>query len=285
MHYLITGGTGFIGRNLVEYLLDTDNKITLAVRNKKRIEECGWDSLVNSVAFDLNSIESGDLWSYFGEPDCVFHLAWQGLPDYDAAFHLTTNLPTQIEFFEKLINGGCPKIVTTGTCFEYGKRHGPLEENMDCNPDNPYAIAKDSLRRAVFELSRGTNTTIIWGRLFYMYGKYQREDSLFGQLNQAIDNKDKVFKMSEGEQLRDYLDIEDVVKYLYFLSQNVNHSDIINVASGKPVSVRKLVENVCRERSANIELELGYYPYSKFESMAFWADITKLKRILAGDLK
>lgn len=283
MHYLITGGTGFVGRNLVEYLLNTDNEVTVAVRDKKRVEDFGWKGLLNCVVFDLNIIESGNLWSYLGKLDCVFHLAWQGLPNYGSPHHLTKNLPKQISFFEKLISSGCPKIVTTGTCFEYGKRYGPLTEDMDCNPDNPYAIAKDSLRKAVFQLSKGTNTTIIWARLFYMYGKYQREDSLFGQLSQAIDNRDKVFKMSGGEQLRDYMDIKDVVKYLYLLSQNMNRSDIINVASGKPVSVRKLVENICRERDADIELELGFYTYSKFESMAFWADITKLNRILTDE--
>ena len=98
----------------------------------------------------------------------------------------------------------------------------------------------------------------------------------------AINNKDKVFRMTQGEQLRDYMDIKDVVKVLYLLSQNVKHPDIINVASGEPISVRKLVENICRQRGANMKLELGYYPYSKFESMAFWADTTKLKKILAG---
>ncbi len=282
MHYLITGGTGFVGRNLVEHLLNTDNKITLAVQSEKRIEERGWKGLLTSVLFDLDNIKTGNLWSYFGEPDCVFHLAWQGLPNYDSTFHLTRNLPNQIKFVEKLINSGCPKIVTTGTCFEYGKKYGPLREDMTCNPDNSYAIAKDSLRKAVFELSKDTNTTIIWVRLFYMYGEHQREDSLFGQLNQAIKNGDEVFRMSEGEQLRDYMNIKDVVKDLYLLSRNVNHSDIINVASGKPISVRKLVENICRQAGANIKLELGYYPYSKFESMAFWADTTKLNNIQAS---
>ena len=281
MHYLITGGTGFVGKNLVEYILTTDNKITLAVRDKRKIEECGGKGLLSSVVFDLNDIKTDNLWSYFGEPDCVFHLAWQGLPNYDSPFHLTTNLPNQIKFFDKLISSGCPKIITTGTCFEYGMKYGPLTEDMNCNPHNSYAVAKDSLRKVVFELSKDT-TTIVWARLFYLYGKHQREDSLFGQLNQAINNKDKVFKMTEGEQLRDYMDIKDVVKYLYLVSQSVNHSDIINVASGEPISVRKLVENICRERGANIELELGYYPYSRFESMAFWADTTKLRKILAG---
>lgn len=282
MHYLITGGTGFIGKNLVDYVLTTDSKITLAVRNKREIEECGWKGLLNSVVFDLDDIKTDDLWGYFGEPDCVFHLAWQGLPNYDSPFHLATNLPNQIKFFEKLINSGCPKIITTGTCFEYGRKYGPLKEDMNCSPHNSYAIAKDCLRKVVFELSKDTNTTVIWARLFYLYGKHQREDSLFGQLNQAINNKDKVFRMTQGEQLRDYMDIKDVVKVLYLLSQNVKHPDIINVASGEPISVRKLVENICRQRGANMKLELGYYPYSKFESMAFWADTTKLKKILAG---
>ena len=283
MHYAVTGATGFIGRNLVEYLLGTPHEITLVVRDKKKIEEYGWNGLRGSVVLDLNNIETSDLWRYMGKPDCVFHLAWEGLPNYGSPFHLTGNLPKQISFFEKLVNSGCPKIVVTGTCFEYGGKYGPLPEEIDCNPSNAYGIAKDSLRRIIFELSKATKATIIWARLFYLYGKYQRADSLLGQLSQAINNKEEVFRMTAGEQLRDYLDVKDVVRNLYLLSLKVKQSEVINVASGKPISVRRLVENICAEAKAKIKLELGYYPYSKFEPMAFWADTTKLNNILASD--
>jgi nucleoside-diphosphate-sugar epimerase len=280
MNYLVTGATGFIGRNLVEHLLNRDDTITLAVRNSESFEKCGWDNRLQPIPFDMNAVEYDDLWSYFGKPDCVFHLCWQDLPNYDAAFHLTRNLPNQIRFISNLIASGCPKIITTGTCFEYGNKNGPLNEEMCCEPNNSYAIAKDSLRKTMFELSKNTGTTIIWARLFYLYGKYQRDNSLFGQLNNAIREKQESFKMTEGEQLRDYSDIEDIVHLLYLLSIKVNSSQIINVASGTPVSVRKMVETICKKQNATIDLELGAYPYSKFESMAFWADITRMHTIL-----
>jgi len=223
------------------------------------------------------------LWDDWGNPDCVFHLAWENLVDYSSLHHLTKNLPNQINFFKRLIDSGCPKIVATGTCFEYGRRYGPLQEDMVCNPDNSYAIAKDSLRRVAFQLSEDTSTIIVWARLFYMYGNYQRKESLFGQLTQALKDKSKVFRMSQGEQLKDYIAVNDIARYLYLLSKKAHCSDIVNVASGKPVSIRKLVEDICKERNADMKLELGYYPYSVFETVASWADIAKLERIIKGN--
>jgi len=278
MRYLVIGGTGFVGRNLVKHLLATGGEVVLALRDKQKIVECGWYEVVETIDFDLN--EPGNLQSC--KVDCVFNLAWEGLPNYGSPLHLTKNLVNQIRLMQKLIEDKYPKIVVTGTCMEYGMKYGQLNENMSCEPINTYAIAKDSLRRVSFGLCKDTQSTVIWARLFYMYGRFQKATSLIGQLDKAISSRDATFRMSGGEQLRDYMDILDVVKCLYQLSQNVNHSDVVNVASGQPISVRGLVERVCRERGVEMDLELGYYPYSDYEPMAFWADTAKLNRFMTG---
>ena len=83
-------------------------------------------------------------------------------------------------------------------------------------------------------------------------------------LSIAIDNGDTVFNMSGGEQLRDYLPIEDVVQQLYDLHES-RRNGTFNICSGRPISIRYLVEKRIKERSADIELNLGYYPYSDYE--------------------
>jgi hypothetical protein len=102
-----------------------------------------------------------------------------------------------------------------------------------------------------------------------MHGKGQNAKSILSQLDAAIDNGDTVFNMSGGEQLRDYLSIEALVQQLYDLHQSQTKG-AFNICSGKPISIRRLVEERVQERSANITLNLGYYPYPDYEPMAFW---------------
>ena len=75
--------------------------------------------------------------------------------------------------------------------------------------------------------------------------------------------------MSGGEQLRDYLPIEDIVEQLADLYES-GRCGTYNICSGKPISVRRLVEKRVKERGSNIKLNLGYYPYPDYEPMEFW---------------
>jgi len=61
-----------------------------------------------------------------------------------------------------------------------------------------------------------------------------------------------------------------------------NHCRHLNICSGKPISVRQLVEKNILEAKAKIKLNLGYYPYANYEPMAFWGDATKLQKVLGS---
>ena len=108
-----------------------------------------------------------------------------------------------------------------------------------------------------------------------MYGKGQNPGSLLAQLDSAIDRGDECFNMSGGEQLRDFLPVEEVARRIVRLSECVDSDGIYNCCSGTPISVRALVENRIRERNAEIELNLGHYPYPEYEPMEFWGDTAK----------
>ncbi|MCK4859475.1 MAG: NAD-dependent epimerase/dehydratase family protein, partial [Candidatus Omnitrophica bacterium] len=119
-----------------------------------------------------------------------------------------------------------------------------------------------------------------WIRLFYMYGNGQNPSSLLPQLDNALERGDEIFNMSGGEQLRDYLPVEKVAEYVTKISLQNKVLGVINCCSGKPISIRKLVENHMKNRGKTIKLNLGYYPYSDYEPMAFWGDNTKLNSII-----
>ena len=94
--------------------------------------------------------------------------------------------------------------------------------------------------------------------------------SLLAQLETAVANNEKVFNMSRGEQLRDYLPVELMAKKIVSYALDNNLNGIVNCCSGKPISVKRLVEDYVKNNNYNIELNFGYYPYPDYESMAFW---------------
>ena len=102
-----------------------------------------------------------------------------------------------------------------------------------------------------------------------MYGPYQNPKSFLQQLDTAIKKKQKFFKMSKGDQLRDYLPVETVAKKI-FLLYNSKKNGSFNLSSGKPISLKKLAEQKILMHKSNIKLDLGFYPYSDYEPKSFW---------------
>lgn len=284
MKILITGATGFIGNHLVKELLkDTKNEIIATSRDIEKVKKYEWFSRVKYISYDLNSQEELNLFEYFDKPDKVIHLAWDGLPNYNDLIHIEKNLFNNYNFIKNIISNGLKDITITGTCFEYGLINGCLNEELKTNPSNSYGIAKDSLRRFIEELNKEYEFNYKWIRLFYIYGEGQGEKSILSLLDKAIQNNEKEFNMSGGEQLRDYLNIKDVVENILLISNQTLYSkQIINCCNGKPISIRKLVENHLNKKEYNIKLNLGFYPYQDYEPMAFWGNNNKLDLIKKG---
>ena len=149
-------------------------------------------------------------------------------------------------------------------------------------PDCSYAIAKDNLRRYLVELQKNNKFIFQWVRLFYMYGKGQNKKAIIPQLEAAISRGESEFKMSGGEQLRDYLPIESVAEYLSKIALQKRITGIINCSSGTPISIRKLIEDEINKNNYKIKLNLGFYPYPTYEPMAFWGNKTKLNLIISN---
>ena len=280
MRVLVTGSTGFIGNYVVSELLKTSCDVIVTSRNSAKASGYRWYPKVAHIPCDIYESKGRNFYSYFKEPEILIHLAWKGLPNYKNLFHFEENLFSEYTFLKSMVLGGVKQILITGTCFEYGMREGLLNEQMVANPTTPYGIAKDSLRRFLEQLNREVPFIMAWVRLFYLYGLGQNKSSLLSQLNQAIKNGDERFNMSGGEQLRDYLPVEKVAKYLVKVALQKKVSGTINCCSGKPVSIRNLVESVLKENHQKMSLNLGYYPYPDFEPMAFWGDNRKMREII-----
>ena len=277
---LVTGATGFIGGHVIKELLDKGHKVVATSVSREKAMATDWYNKVEYIPLDLKTLAVGvDYYSFFNKPDILIHLAWEGLPNYKSDFHLEENLPRHYFFLENLVLHGLTDISVTGTCFEYGMQEGCLDEAMATFPNNPYGMAKDTLRKKLEELQRKRQFVFKWIRLFYMYGKGQSPNSLLSQLDRALANDEQLFNMSGGEQVRDFLPVEKVAANIAGIALQEKVTGIINCCSGRPVTVKEFVKNYLERQGKKIELNLGYYPYPDYEPMAFWGDITKLKKI------
>lgn len=278
MRIAVTGATGFIGRHVVRNLCERGIRPVLSARNPPA-EDLGCEF----ITLDINNPPE-DVFSRLKNPDVLIHLAWGGLPHYRSLHHFEQELPSQYRFLKLLIENGLRQLVIAGTCFEYGLTEGRLSEEMPTHPCTVYGLAKDTLRRALEFLQTTIPFQLTWARLFYLFGEDQSPNSLYGQLKKIALTGSIRFPMSGGEQLRDYLPVEEAARLLVDLAIRPQNCGIVNICSGQPISVRRLVERWIEERGWNIKLELGYYPYPDYEPMAFWGDRRKLDQILCKSI-
>lgn len=280
MRIAVTGATGFVGRAVLSELT---RRGICAVASSRSAESAVPATIGHRiVSLDLHEAPV-DAFDRLGRPDTLIHLAWSGLPNYRSLHHTESELPAQYRFLSGLIESGLQTLVVAGTCAEYGMQFGPLGEDLPLRPEHSYGLAKKMLLNELERLKTKRPFTLTWARLFYLLGAGQAETSLLSQLHKAVVAGEKTFNMSGGEQLRDYLAIEDAAHLLVSLALSGRDTGAVNICSGRPVSVRRLVEGMVHDNGWTISLNLGFYPYSDYEPMAFWGDRRKLEAVLGKE--
>jgi dTDP-6-deoxy-L-talose 4-dehydrogenase (NAD+) len=263
---IVTGATGFIGRHLIPLLINKKYKVIAIVRDIEKSKNFDWFKDVHFKQLDFYK-DTLNLEEYNNHG--LIHLAWEGLPNYKDNFHYEVNLQRDYEFIKSMIKNGVSQVFISGSCAEYGMQNGAISSSANTYPNTSYAIAKDSLRKFLQLLSNESPYTLQWARLFYMYGEGQNPNSILAQLDSAIDKKMTKFNMSGGEQIRDYMHVEDVAKSILKIYES-KKDGVFNICSGKPITIKNLVEQHIKKRGAKIELNLGHYPYTDFEPHEFW---------------
>ena len=269
MKIAITGATGFIGQHVRNVLAKTDNDVVLVVRYVDRVGDKSAREEI--VAADLSQART-DWFELFGRPDVVLHLAWGGLPNYMDSYHVDVELPMQLKFLQALIDSGLKKLVVAGTCYEYGLSSGAISESQMTNPNTPYGIAKDSLRKALFEIRSKKDFELTWARVFYPYGEGQSENSIYSQLTKAISSDEKEFAMGSGVQMLDFIQVTRVAKALRTFVTEKKGVGLINVGSGEPQSVIEFVKKLIYHFESNIVPRVGAVADREYESLSVWSD-------------
>jgi len=271
----VIGASGFVGRHVVNALVEAGAAVVATARDMSRLEDLPIG--VEPIVLDL--ADPAGAFVRLGRPDIVIHLAWEGLPNYGALRHFEFELPRQYAFLRQLVLDGARTLLVAGTCLEYGMQSGELQEDMLSEPRTAYGLAKQMLHSQLRMLASEQPFALTWARLFYLYGEGQAPSALYSLLQQAIARGDPMFNMSAGEQLRDFLAVGEAAGLIAKLAMQQRGHGAVNICSGTPRSVRALVETWLSAANARMRLNLGYYPYPNYEPMAFWGSAKKLKSI------
>ncbi len=239
MKILISGGSGFIGKHLVNHLIQKKNNLMLIGRNldsfdgfklKKQILD------LNNLSNDYKEIEKYN-------PDVFIHLAWEGIPNYTDELS-KKNYHNTIRIIKVLVNStNCSKIISTGSCWEYndGNIQGLCNEDLITNPKKPFSIYKKKIFEEVLEIVDKKKILFNWLRLFYVYGPGQRQESIIPMLIEKIKNKKKI-NINFPANVNDYIYVDDVVKIINHFLIDYIQTGIYNLGSGKGVEVKELLK-------------------------------------------
>ncbi len=277
MKILVTGAEGFLGKGIVNRLIDLGNEVIAACLNTPR----DVDARATVIESDIFNIDNP--YEYYGKPDVVLHLAWKdGFIHYSEA-HLEY-LASHVNFLKKLCQSNIKQIAVMGSMHEIGFYEGSINEHTPCNPESYYGIAKNALRETTEIMCKQNDKIFQWLRGYYIVGNTSEGSSIFSKLVNASEKGEKVFPFTMGLNQFDFLDYDEFCNQVaYAVSQNTING-IINICSGRPEKLSDRVERFIKDNNLNIKLQYGEFPDRPYDSKAVWGDNKKITQILQLDI-
>jgi UDP-glucuronate decarboxylase len=279
MRVWVTGASGFIGSHVVRLLLQAGCSVAAHISPSRvpwRLQDVH-DNLT-IVARDLADRDGIRTALTAFRPDACIHLAWYTEPGKFAdAPENITSLVHSLALLQELIHVGCRQILMVGTCAEYAASVGYCREDSPTGPQTLYAATKLSLALVARQITAARGINFVWARPFYVYGPAEDERRLVPALIKALSSGQE-YPVSPGDQIRDYLHVEDVASALWMLAQK-QANGIYNIASNLPITIRQLAETVGELMSRTELIKFGKLPYREWEAMFICGDNRKLREL------
>ena len=273
---LVTGAGGYIGRHIVHALLERGLDVSVVDFRLDGVDE-------RARRIDTQ-IFSGDanIYDQLGRPGVVLHLAWRDGFVHNSPAHIE-DLPAHYRFIENLLAGGCTHLAVMGSMHEVGYWEGAINENTPCKPQSQYGIAKNALRQSLMLTLADSPCKLHWLRAYYITGDEVHGSSIFAKITQAEQDGKKTFPFTSGSNLYDFIDVDELANMIVAASVQEEINGIINVCTGKPMSLADRVEQFLRDKNYKIKLDYGAFPDRPYDSPGTWGDPTKINCILAND--
>lgn len=279
---LVTGGSGFIGSNLVKQLVKEgcivtvlDNFSTGFYRNLEQV--CPIKMIEGDIR-DKVVVERA-----MQDVDIVFHLAASvgnkrsiDNPIKDAEINVIGTL----QIIQSAIENKIHKLVVSSSAGIFGElKELPIKEDHPIEPDSPYGCTKLCEEKLCLSLGRLYNIEVICLRYFNVYGPNQQYDhygNVIPIFVYKILHDQPITIFGNGEQTRDFVYVDDVVQANIKAAKCIGFSGALNIASGTSVKINQLVEIIKEKSGSPVKIEYGKErPGDVLHSIA---DITEASR-------
>ncbi|HET6145681.1 MAG TPA: NAD(P)-dependent oxidoreductase [Candidatus Acidoferrales bacterium] len=268
---LVTGASGFLGRQCLPILVAKGYDVHALSR--RRIEA----PLPGVAWHELDLLAAGAPREIMNrvQPERLLHLAWYAAPGkYWEARENMEWVRASIELLSAFIENNGKRVVAAGSCAEYALNPGEcFEEKTLLLPTTLYGTCKHAFGSILESVSRQEKLSAAWGRIFFLYGPHEHASRLVAHVVQSLLHGEPAL-CSDGKQVLDFLHVEDAASAFVALLENEIQGPV-NVASGRPIMVRDLLQEVGKQTERAELIRLGARESSSQVSN-IWANVGKL---------
>jgi len=268
---LLTGATGFIGRQAIAGLRRRDYEVHAVSRNPLRAEP----GLVWHEADLLRGGASAALIAAV-RPTHLLHLAWFAAPGkFWTARENFSWVRASLELLEAFSAANGERAVMAGSCAEYDWSAGTCIEGVTpLAPATVYGTCKHALQTMLGAFSGQFGLSSAWGRIFFLFGPHEHPSRLVASVVRALLTGEPAL-CSSGEQVRDFMYVGEVADAFAALLDSPVQGPV-NIASGQPLAVRDLVLRIGGKLGRTDLLRLGARPGQPGEPPILAADVRRL---------
>ncbi len=237
---IVTGASGFIGRACIKQLLDQSNFEIHAISSKKQIK----NSTDGVLWYQVDIFDTERIQHVCKEIQATYllHLAWDvSEKKYNSKQHYNW-IKVGVDLVEAFTKYGGKRIVAAGTCVEYDWSYKNCSEDSPLKPQNAYGIAKHKLQELLNAHARQNNISFVWGRIFFAYGPNENSNNIIPYIIRSL-KEGHIVTIKRGNDIRDYIFIDDVAKALVTLIDN-EIEGAVNISSDTSIKIKDLALNL-----------------------------------------
>ena len=299
--YLVTGGAGFIGSSLADFLLKKDYKVVV-IDNfcdfyNPSIKRNNVKDNLDNPNYKLYEIDlrcKSDVEKVFRENkiDVVIHLAAMAgvRPSIEnPILYQEVNCIGTQNLLEVMKEYGVKNLVMASSSSVYGNnKKVPFKETDIVDyAISPYAATKKSNEVMTHVYHKLFNMNVIMLRFFTVYGPRQRPDLAINKFTRLMLNDEEVTMFGDGTTSRDYTYIDDIVSGIYssinYVLNNNDVYEIVNLGNSSPISLKEMINTIAEV--LNKEPKIKEMPMQQGDVNITYADISKAKEMLNYDPK
>jgi len=283
---LITGGNGFIGSHLANFIQEGHPEANIVIGDVEVDSPnplLGTGSRAALLGLDVRDPANLKELVEKIEPTHVYHLAAFVNAGRDPELidkAVEINIRGTLNLLRSLSGSPVESIVHLGTSEVYGDNEPPFAEDMSARPTSPYSISKVASEHFCHMFYKVHGLPLVCLRPFNVYGEGQGPGMMIPQvISTCLTNRG--MDLTEGRQTREVNHAQDIVEGIVTASMTKSaRGEIINLGSGLEISVRKLAERIKELSGSTSSLNFGALAYRDNEIWRMFCDNSKAQRIL-----